>query len=93
MAAGVKMGPDQIKQLQSVAATIKAAQEKFTTANEELEVLKGQMAEGENAAVEVTGEVYPGVVIAISDVSMIIKNVVKYSRFVKSKGDVRITAL
>lgn len=93
VAAGVKMAPEQIKQLQSVAATIKAAQESFTTANEELEILKAQMVEGENAAVEVTGEVYPGVVIAISDVSMIIKNVVKYSRFVKSKGDVRITAL
>ena len=93
MAAGVKMGPDQIKQLQNVAATIKASQEAYTTANTELEELKQQMEEGENASVEVSGEVYPGVVIAISDVSMIIKNVVKYSRFVKSKGDVRITAL
>ena len=93
MAAGVKMGPDQIKQLQNVATTIKASQEAFTAANAELEELKQQMAEGENASVEVSGEVYPGVVIAISDVSMIIKNVVKYSRFIKSKGDVRITAL
>ena len=93
IAAGVKMGPDQVKQLQQIAATIKAAQETYTTANEEMQHLKEQMTEGENAAVEVSGEVYPGVVIAISDVSMIIKNVVKYSRFIKSKGDVRIAAL
>ena len=31
--------------------------------------------------------------IAISDVSMIIKDTVKYCRFVREKGDVRIAAL
>ncbi len=93
MAAGVKIPPEQVQQLQQIAATIKAAQETYTGGMEELNTLKEQMAEGENADVEVSGEVYPGVVIAISDVSMIIKSVIKYSRFIKSKGDVRVAAL
>lgn len=93
MTAGVKLPPEQVQQLQQIAATIKAAQQTYTGGMEELNTLKEQMAEGENADVEVSGEVYPGVVIAISDVSMIIKSVIKYSRFIKSKGDVRVAAL
>ena len=51
------------------------------------------MEEGSSASVDVTGEVFQGVVIAISDVSMIIKDTVRYCRFVKEKGDVRIAGL
>ena len=93
LAAGVKMTPDQIKQVQALAANIKASQEKLVADNAELEELKGRMEEGANASVSVSGEAYQGVVITISDVSMILKDTVKYCRFVREKGDVRIAAL
>ncbi len=93
LAAGTKMTPDQIKQVQALAANIKASQEKLVSDNAELEELKGRMEEAANAAVCVSGEAYQGVVIAISDVSMIIKDTVKYCRFIREKGDVRIAAL
>ena len=40
-----------------------------------------------------TGEVYPGTIIAISDLSMIVKSTYKYCRFVVEKGDVKMAAL
>ncbi|MBR3306338.1 MAG: DUF342 domain-containing protein [Lachnospiraceae bacterium] len=93
LAAGVKMGPDQIKQVQALAATVKKAQEVIEADTVELSGLKERMEEGSNASVDVTGEVYQGVIISISDVSMIIKDSVKYCRFVREKGNVRIAAL
>ncbi|MCR5251171.1 MAG: FapA family protein [Lachnospiraceae bacterium] len=93
LAAGAKMTPEQVKQVQALAANIKTTQEKIVQDNEELENLKELMQEGSEASVEVKGEAYQGVIIAISDVSMIIKDTVKYCRFVREKGDVRIAAL
>lgn len=93
LSVGVKLTPEQMKQVQQLALGIRGEQDKLRAATEEMELLKAQMAEGENAAVDVHGEVFPGVVIAISDVSMIIKNGARHSRFVREKGDVRIKAL
>ena len=93
LAAGVKMTPEQVKQIQALAANVKSSQEKLIADNTELENLKQKMEEGSNASVDVSGEVYQGVVIAISDVSMIIKDTVRYCRFIKEKGDVRIAGL
>ena len=93
LAQGIKMSPDQIKNVQQIAAVIKKSQEKLEEDTNELAILKENMAGGENACVEVTGAVYPGTVIAISDVSMIVKDVYKYCRFAIDKGDVRAGAL
>ena len=93
IAAGVKMTPDQVKQIQALAANVKSSQEKLVADNAELEHLKEKMEEASSASVDVSGEVYQGVVITISDVSMIIKDTVRYCRFVKEKGDVRIATL
>ena len=89
LAAGVKMTPDQIKNLQQLAATVKLSQEKMEADNEELQLLKENMSSAEGACVEVMGEVYPGTVIAISDVSMVVREVYRYCRFAIVKGDVR----
>ena len=93
LAAGVKMTPDQVKQIQALALNVKNSQDKLIADNEELEGLKERMEEGSTASVDVSGEVFQGVVITVSDVSMIIKDTVRYCRFVKEKGDVRIAAM
>jgi len=93
LAAGVKFTPDQVKQVQTLAATVKASQEAVTADTAELETLKAQMEAGGRASVEVAGTVYPGTIIAISDVSKVIKDAYKYCRFVREKGDVHMTSL
>ncbi|MCR4586192.1 MAG: FapA family protein [Lachnospiraceae bacterium] len=93
LAAGEKFSAEKIKQIQLLAQTVKQAQEVIANSGEELQTLKNTIDEGQSAAVEVKGEVFPGVVINISDVSMIIKESYKYCRFIKDKGDVRMAAL
>ena len=93
IAAGEKLTPEKAKQLQQLAATVKHSQELLAGSGEELQSLKAMMDEGQAASVEVRGEVFPGVVISISDVSMIIKDSYKFCRFIKDKGDVRMAAL
>ena len=52
------------------------------------------MLEGSaTAKVEVTGEVFGGTRICISDVSMVTKNSMKYCKFIKQQGDVKMVAL
>jgi uncharacterized protein (DUF342 family) len=93
LAAGVKMTPDQVKQVQALAVNVKATQEKLIADNTEMESLKEKLEEGSAASVDVMGEAYQGVVITISDVSMVIKETVRYCRFIKDKGDVRIASM
>ena len=93
LSAGVKMTPDQVKQVQALAVNVKATQEKLIADNTEMESLKEKLEEGSAASVDVMGEAYQGVVITISDVSMVIKETVRYCRFIKDKGDVRIASM
>ena len=93
LAAGEKFPPEKMKQIQTLVATIKHSQDVLAGSGEELQSLKSMMSEGESASVEVKGEVFPGVIINISDVSMIIKDSYKYCRFIKKQGDVRMAAL
>ena len=93
LAAGIKMTPDQVKNVQQLAVNVKTLQDTLNKDNEELMSLKENMTGAQNACVEVMGEVYPGTVIAISDLSMIVKDVYKYCRFSVVKGDVRPGAL
>ncbi len=93
IASGATMLPQQVKQVQLLATNVKSSQEQLIADNAELEELKGKIEEGAGASVEVSGEVFQGVVIAISDVSMIIKDTLRYCRFIRDKGDVRIAPL
>lgn len=52
------------------------------------------LLEGKKVAqVIVTGEVYPGTRICISEVSMVVKSNCQYCRFVKLRGDVKMEAI
>ena len=59
----------------------------------EMQSLQTILDESANARVEVTGEVFSGTRICIADVSMVVKNSMSYCKFVKSQGDVKMTAL
>ena len=68
----------------------KANLELWKAEYEELEVVLENTGA---SCVEVTGDVYAGTKIAISDVSMTVKNTMTYCKFKKIDGDVKMTSL
>lgn len=92
---GVKMSADQLQQLQKLALLNKELSAKREKAAAELEVFEGtkDASLGSNGQVIVTGDVYPGTKICIGDVSMVVKSAMKYCRFVKEAGDVKMVAI
>jgi len=58
----------------------------------ELARLEGNDSETKGQVI-VTGDVYPGTKICIGDVSTTVKTSVKYCRFIKEAGDVKMSAI
>lgn len=65
----------------------------ITTKEEKLEEMQELMEGKKVAQIIVTGEVFPGTKICISEVSMVVKSVCQYCRFVKVRGDVKMEAI
>lgn len=57
---------------------------------EEIERIQSLIENKNNAQVAVSGEVYPGTKIVISEVSMVVQKPMKFCRFVKKYGDVKM---
>ena len=62
-------------------------------ASKELETLQEFMDEQSQAQVMVKGEVFPGVKVAIGDVSMVVQSNMEYCRFVRVRGDVKMVGI
>lgn len=90
---GYRPSPDQLKNLQEMVTKGKQINEEIENDNGELASLQDMMDGSQDAKVEVTGEVFGGTKICISDVSMVVKNSMSYCKFVKDHGDVKMTAL
>lgn len=90
LAKGAKLSPEQIQQIQSMAALNKQKTDAVTAANQEIEELKKQMTSASGVAVRVKGEVYPGTRICIGDVSMVVQKTTHYCRFIRERGDVKM---
>ena len=60
---------------------------------EKVTVLQNRISDSHRAEVVVMENAYPGTVISIGELSMVIKNTVKYSRFVIADGVVKITSV
>lgn len=90
---GVKLRPDQMKNFQDMLQREKLLKEERDKDMEELSSLQEMMEQCVTASVEVTGEVFAGTRICIADVSMVVKNGMKYCKFVKSQGDVQMKML
>ncbi len=65
----------------------------ITKKEQEIEEMQNLLEGKTVAQITVTGEVYPGTKICISEVSMIVKSVCQYCRFVKSRGDVKMESI
>ncbi|MCM1038157.1 MAG: FapA family protein [Ruminococcus sp.] len=93
IAKGAKLTPEQLQYMQTLAAANQqktALVEQYTT---EIEALQGQLKGKEGACVIVRGSVYPGTKICIGDVSMTVQKEAQYCRFIKSRGDVKLTGI
>jgi hypothetical protein len=90
LAKGVKLSPEQIQQIQSMAVLNQQKTDAITAANQEIEELKKQMTSASGTAVRVKGEVYPGTRICIGDVSMVVQKTTHYCRFIRERGDVKM---
>lgn len=60
---------------------------------EEIDAIQLVLERTSDSCVDVTGEVYQGTRIYISDVSMMVKSTISYCRFIKREGDVKMVPL
>lgn len=65
----------------------------INTKEKKLEEMQDLLEGKKVAQIVVSGEVYPGTKICISEVSMVVKSVCQYCRFVKVRGDVKMEAI
>lgn len=93
LAQGVKLKPEQIQYVQTLAATNQQKTQAVADANKELETLQKQAGNPAEAVVRVKGEVYPGTRICIGEVSMVVQKTTHYCRFVRERGDVKMAPL
>ena len=91
--AGAKFTPDQIANIQKLVAMNKALGEQLQSNSQEYQELMEKLAEQKEAEVIVEGIAYPGTVVNIGELSMIVKKPVQYSRFVVKEGDVRLAPI
>lgn len=61
--------------------------------NKEMLTLSDMLGKQEHAQVIVYKDVYPGVKIGISEVSMIVQSNMKYCRFIRERGDVKMVGI
>ncbi|MGN0279619.1 MAG: DUF342 domain-containing protein [Lachnospiraceae bacterium] len=90
LAQGVKLTPEQMKYVQSLALANKQKTEEIEAATAEVEELQQGISDASNTTIRVKGTVYPGTKICMGDVSMIVQKSAQYCRFVKERGDVKI---
>ncbi|MCI6552437.1 MAG: FapA family protein [Lachnospiraceae bacterium] len=93
LAKGIKLSPDQIQYMKSLIVLSKVKSKEVEEKTEELNRLQESLGSMVNASVIVTGVVFPGTRIGIGDVSMIVQKEAQYCRFIKSEGDVKLTAI
>lgn len=89
---GEKMTPDQMKYIQSLATANKQMNEVIVKNQAELEMMEEMMSNEGQAYVAISEEAYAGTKISIGDASLVLKDSVKYCRFVKDRGDIKVAA-
>ncbi len=93
LSAGKTLPPEQMKYIKDLAALFAQKKAEVETLNQQIKELEMSLSASVNAQVIVLGEVHPGTKIGISDVSMIVKSGMKYCRFIKQQGDVKMVGI
>lgn len=90
---GVNLSQEQIKYLTSILKLREQKIPELEKATKEMETLQEVIEQQSQAQVVVKGEVFPGVKIAIGDVSMVVQSSMKYCKFIKLRGDVKMVGI
>lgn len=93
MHKGEQFSLDKKMYFKTIMQETKEAQAELDAAQAEYDTLEDVLEDTATATVEVTGDVYAGTKICISEVSMVVKATMTYCRFKKIDGDVRMTSL
>lgn len=93
LARGIKLSPEQIQYMKSLIALNQAKTKEIKDKTEEMENIQDSLVNTAGAQVVVTGIVFPGTRICIGDLSMVVHNEMQYCKFIKSDGDVKMTAI
>ncbi len=86
---GEKLDMDKMAQMRALTKTYSNMEADVKKKKKEYEDIKECLSTDANACIKVTGMIYPGAHIVISDVSLTIKSLDQYCRFVKEGGEVR----
>lgn len=89
---GEKLTPDQMKYVQSLATANQQMTEKIASSQAELEELEAVMQNEGTACVCVSEDAYAGTKVAIGDASLVLRKPVKFCRFIKDRGDIKVTS-
>ena len=92
-AKGIKVTPEQLQYVKSLIALNRVKEKEIDDKAQEMERLQESIGTFTNAKVVVTGVVFPGTKISIGDVSMVVHGEMKYCKFIKLDGDVKMTAI
>jgi len=91
--AGKELSEAQIENIRELSNVVRTKKEALKSNMKEVEYLEELLDVAKEAQVIVRDTVYPGTKIVISDVSKIIKETMKYCRFVRMKGDVTMVGM
>lgn len=89
----LSVSDEQMKHVRKLAIIRLQKKKELEDIYRELEDLDNILEESRAPSVDVTEEVYPGTKICILDVSMVVKSNIKYCRFIRAEGEVKMTAL
>ncbi len=92
-AKGARFTPDQLKHVKEAAQLLETKKLELERRNEEMKELQNLFSTDKRAAVLVRGEVYPGTTIIIGDASTVVQSNLKYCRFERVSGDVKMLPL
>lgn len=90
--SGAALTNEQKLYVAKLMSTQKTTEEELKAIDSRLSELEAQFNVDTPSEVRVKGIAYPGSKVCISDVSMVVKNPTKYCKFVKLRGDVKITS-
>lgn len=89
---GVKLTPENVKQIKMYTEKAEALKQEYQEKNEELQNIRMEISLGKKGSVKVFGNIYRGAIINISSLCLPIKDTVSHSWFKILDGDIKSTS-
>ncbi len=93
MASGEQLPPEKMQYVQQLAVILKNKQQEYAQRQEEYNRLHMEITQSNDARVKIRRSIYAGVTVAISDVSLTLKDERSFCQLLKRQGEVVIDTL